>query len=134
MGIFKLTREKIREVEIINQISGQNVYDCYQCGRCTSGCPSADEMEIIPSQVMKFLQIGEVEKVVNSNTPWVCLACLVCSVRCPKGIDIAAIMEALRLVKLRKNYDFVHPNKITPEELEELPPIALVAAFRKMTP
>ncbi len=134
MGVLKLTREKIQKVELINRISGQNVYDCYQCGRCTSGCPSADEMDIVPSQTMKFLQIGEVDKVVESNTPWVCLACLVCSVRCPKGIDIAAIMEALRLVKLRTNYDFIHPNRIPEEDLEELPPIALVSAFRKMTP
>ncbi len=134
MGILKFSEEKLLKVDTLNRVSGQNVYDCYQCGKCTSGCPSADEMDIVPSQTMKFLQLGEVDKVMESNTPWVCLACLICSVRCPKNIDIAAVMEALRLMKLRTNYDFIHPNKIDQNDLEELPPIALVSAFRKMTP
>jgi len=131
---LKVTESNLEKVDAVIRISGENIYSCYQCGKCTSGCPSAGLMEIVPSQAMKFLQLGEVEKVIESNTPWVCLSCFICSVRCPKGIDIAAIMEALRLMKLRTNFDYIHPNKIQEEEREILPPIAFVSAFRKMTP
>ena len=64
---------------------------------------------------------------------WLCASCLTCSVRCPRGVDIAAIMEALRLLKTREMVNYVEPNKIPKEELEELPQIALISNFRKFT-
>ena len=121
-------------VNLVESISGQNIFDCYHCGKCIAGCPVADSMDIKPQQVLRYLQLGKVERLLNTNTMWICAACITCTVRCPKGIDIAAIMEALRMIKLRENYDRIHPNRIPQEDLEELPPIALVSAFRKLTP
>jgi heterodisulfide reductase subunit C len=120
-------------IKKISEISGQNLSACYQCGKCSSGCPSADRMDQIPSKFIKLLQLGMEEKVKNSNTPWVCFTCFICSVRCPKGVDIVRIMEAARLLIARKNVDHFKVRSL-PENLEEnLPPIAVVSCFRKHT-
>ena len=74
------------------------------------------------------------EKVKKSNTPWICLTCFICTVRCPKGIDIAKIMEASRLIHSRKNVDHFEVRSLAEKLLEEeLPPIAVVSCFRKHT-
>ena len=120
-------------VKKISEISGQNLADCYQCGKCSSGCPSADRMDNIPSQFIKLIQLGMEEKVKNSNTPWVCLTCFICTVRCPKGIDIAKIMEAARLLQSRSNIDYFEVRSLAKALEEKLPPIAVVSCFRKHT-
>ena len=125
-------------VKKISELSGENLAKCYQCGKCSSGCPSADRMDNIPSQFIKLLQLGMDEKVKKSNTPWVCLTCFICSVRCPKGIDIARIMEAGRLLQSRDNVDRFKVRslgEILEDKLreEKLPPIAVVSCFRKHT-
>ena len=120
-------------VEKLSEISGQNLMSCYQCGKCSSGCPSADRMDNIPSQFIKLIQLGMEEDVKSSNTPWVCLTCFICSVRCPKGIDIAKIMEAARLLKSRDNVDYFDVRTLDDKLEENLPPIAVVSCFRKHT-
>ena len=123
---------KKEEVKEIMELSGQNIFKCIQCGRCSSGCPMAEFMDILPNQVFMLLQEGDVDTLLQANTPWICAACFTCTVRCPVGLDLAAVMEALREVQLRKNYDYVDPYKV--EERDILPPIALVSNFRKFTP
>jgi len=115
------------------EIAGQSVYDCMQCGICTGVCPLATHMSIRPREVMLLLQRGMVDRVLESEMAWLCASCLNCEVNCPRNIDIPALMEALRQMVLRKNENRVHPNKISKEELADLPPIALVTAFRKLT-
>ncbi len=117
----------------VEEISGENVSACYQCGKCSAGCPSAYAMDVIPSQVLRFLQIGLEDDLAASNTPWICASCEICSVRCPRGIEVARVMEALRHVKLRKRLDAVVVREVPAEILRESPPIAIVSAFRKMT-
>lgn len=117
----------------ISEISGQNLSACYQCGKCSSGCPSADRMDNIPSQFIKLIQMGMEEQVRNSNTPWVCLTCFICTVRCPKGVDIAKIMEAARLLQSRNNVDRFKVRSLDTALEENLPPIAVVSCFRKHT-
>ncbi len=90
-------------------------------------------MELLPNQVMRLLQFGQVERILESNTPWICASCFVCTTRCPKDIDIAAVMEALRLLKLRQNVDYLKLSELEREEIEKYPPIALISAFRKLT-
>lgn len=80
---------------IIEEKTGQNAYLCYQCIRCTSGCPVTDFFDYTPNQIMRLVQIGDDEVVLNAKTPWLCAACLTCSTRCPQGLDIALIMETL---------------------------------------
>jgi heterodisulfide reductase subunit C len=117
----------------VEEISGQNIFDCYQCGNCSSGCPMVDYMDITPNQVMRFTQLGAADEVLRSKTIWICSTCLQCSSRCPKGIDVAAVMEAFRNINLRKRIGRVTPDSIDAQTRTELPPIALVSAFRKMT-
>lgn len=130
-----LNRNKIRNklVKKIEQISGQDVFQCYQCGNCSSGCPVVDYMDISPNQVIRLAQLGEAEMLLNSNTIWICATCLQCSSRCPKGIDVAKVMEALRTINLRNRDGTVKPDREDIEDIDELPPIALVSAFRKKT-
>lgn len=132
---YKITAENIRNklVQKVEEISGQNIFDCYQCGNCSSGCPVVDYMDIPPHQVMRLLQLGAVDEVLGCKTIWICATCLQCSSRCPKGIDVAAVMEALRTINLRERKGKLIPDRKSIEGLEELPPIALVSAFRKMT-
>jgi len=117
--------------EKIMKISGEDYYRCYQCGECTSGCPAADKMDIMPNQINMLLQLGEFQKVLSSKTIWICVACFECGTRCPKNIDIAKINEALRQVNIRQNIDLF--NIWEAVKNEEFPTVALVASFRKFT-
>ena len=121
------------DVERIAELSSTNVFACYQCGNCSGGCPSADYMDLLPHQVIRLVQLGRIGEILESNTQWICAACITCSVRCPKGVDIAAVMEALRQLVLRKNQQRVNLNQIDKKDLSELPQIALVSNFRKLT-
>jgi heterodisulfide reductase subunit C len=89
-------------------------------------------MDITPDKLIRYLQFNKLE-VLDSKTPWLCATCFTCSVRCPRNLDIAKIMEALRLLKLRKNIDMTKLEKLSEKELEELPQLALVSNLRKKT-
>jgi heterodisulfide reductase subunit C len=117
----------------VKDLSEQNLQACYQCGKCAAGCPSIEAMDILPSQVIRLVQLGQVEKAMSSKAVWLCAACHTCKVRCPRGVDLARIMEALRQIVLRENVNYVNPNEIPDEELENLPQIALISNFRKLT-
>jgi heterodisulfide reductase subunit C len=91
-------------------------------------------MDIAPNQIMRLVQLGLEGEIAHSGTIWLCASCLTCSIRCPRGIDLARVMEALRLMSLRRNVSHIHPSEIGREALWELPQIALVASFRKFTP
>lgn len=72
--------------------------DCYQCGNCSAGCPAAFTFDYTPNQVMRMLQIGLVDKVLDSKAIQLCVQCLTCTARCPRNIDIAGIFEDLKTV------------------------------------
>lgn len=74
---------------------GQNVFLCYQCVKCTSGCPVAEFFDWQPNQVMRALQLGQDDIALRSQTPWLCASCQTCTTRCPQGLDVTAIMEFL---------------------------------------
>jgi len=130
-----LTAKKVKSkvTAKIEEIADQNVYRCYQCGECSSGCPLVEEMDYMPNQIMKLLQMGEDEKITTANTAYICATCFQCSVRCPRGVKIAEIMEAIRLVKLRANEDYVSLNHLSRKELKRLPQIAVVSNLRKLS-
>ena len=120
-------------VKKVAEISGQNLKLCYQCGKCSAGCPMSFAMDLLPNEIMRLVQLGLEEEIAKSKTIWFCASCLTCTVRCPKGVDISRVMEALRLITLRKSVDFVAPSRIAPDTIAELPQIALVSGFRKHT-
>ncbi len=69
---------------------------CYQCSKCSSGCPVVSEMDISPHQVMHYLSLGMEDKVLNSKTIWICAGCYTCATRCPNDIDITTVMDNMR--------------------------------------
>lgn len=130
MNAGSLSRESIKK---LNELSGENVKLCMQCATCTGMCPMAKEMECSPRKVMHLAQFGLHEQLAGINTYWKCASCHACTVKCPRGIDIAKVMEALRQQVLRTNTNYIEPAKIPAETIAELPQIALVAGFRKLT-
>ena len=113
----------------VEELSGENIYSCFQCGKCSAGCPFSGDMDLLPNQVIRKVQMGD-RSVLEAETPWVCASCLSCEVDCPKGNDVPAIMEAIREVSLRKNVDEVDLQSL---ETKGLPEIALVSNLRKKT-
>jgi heterodisulfide reductase subunit B len=86
---------------VIQQATGQNAFLCYQCVKCSSGCPLTEDMDMMPNQVMRALQLGD-ESILESKTIWLCASCQTCTTRCPQGLDIAGIMDALRIESKRR--------------------------------
>lgn len=117
----------------VKEISGQNFYKCFQCGTCAGSCPMDEHINATPRKLMALLQLGQTEMLDNVNTPWVCASCHTCMVRCPRGIDIPRVMEALRQITLRQSRNQVEPSNLQPEEIIDLPQIAMVSGFRKFT-
>lgn len=83
---------------LVEAYSHQKIARCYQCGKCTASCPVAYAMDLTPRQVMRALQLGIEDELRKSSTMWICFYCITCSARCPREIDIARVMEALRLI------------------------------------
>ena len=87
----------VQACEAIAKEAGVNLKDCYQCGKCTAGCPLADGMDLMPREVIRYLQLGAIDVVLEAKTPWICAQCVVCSSRCPQNVDICSTMRAVRL-------------------------------------
>ena len=82
-----------------------DVRDCYQCGNCTAGCPAAFTFDYTPNQVMRMLQVGLVDQVLDSKAVQLCIQCLTCTARCPRNIDIAGIFEDLKTIATAQERD-----------------------------
>jgi heterodisulfide reductase subunit C len=87
--------------DLVVQEGAENLLACYQCQKCSAGCPVAYAMDILPNQVIRMVQFGLRERVLTSNTIWICASCYTCSVRCPNDIDIAKTMDTLRHIALK---------------------------------
>ena len=128
----KISVDKVRGpfVARVEEISGQKLLDCNQCGKCSAGCPIAAEMDLLPSQVIRMAQLG-MEQVLESNTIWICASCLTCVARCPKGVDLPRLMEALRQISLREGVSELDLDALPPELVKAVPQLAIVGGFRK---
>jgi heterodisulfide reductase subunit B len=96
MTIPKQTNATETLAQKIERDVGSNVFLCYQCVKCSSGCPLVEHMDIMPNQVMRSIQLND-GRVLESKTIWLCASCQTCTTRCPQGLDIAGIMDALRI-------------------------------------
>ncbi len=87
---------------MIEDLSGQKISSCFQCGKCTNGCPITFAMDIVPHKLVHLLQLGQLEEVLHSDTIWVCASCVTCTTRCPNSIDIAHVVDTLRQLSSRQ--------------------------------
>jgi heterodisulfide reductase subunit C len=121
-------------LERIERESGEDLSKCYQCGNCSGSCPVSFAMEIPVSQVIRFVQLGQAQTVLRSNSMWLCVSCLQCQARCPKCLDPSKVMEALRRLSLRHGKQPVALAQVPDGFLERSPQQAVVAGFRKLMP
>lgn len=120
--------------EEIVRISGVNPRKCMRCGKCSATCPAYDEMEYHPHQFVYMVESGELEPLMKSESIYKCLTCFACVERCPRGVEPAKLVEAVRLSVIRQKGE----NHLKPENLPEMldddmPQQAIVTAFRKFT-
>lgn len=92
-----------------------------------------EHMDSRPRKIIYMCRLRMQDRVIASNTAWVCATCSECMVRCPNGVDIPKVMEAIRLLTLRKNINYIEPSQMSKDALAEFPQIALIACFRKHT-
>ena len=120
--------------EEIIRISGANPSKCMRCGKCSATCPAYDEMEFHPHQFASMIENGDIEPLLASDSLYKCLTCFACVERCPRGVEPAKLVEAVRLIAVRKQGN----NHLTPDQIpalldEDMPQQAIVSAFRKYT-
>ncbi len=134
MARVRLSGERVRGelVRKIEELSGQNLLACNQCGKCSAGCPAATVMDLLPNQVIRYAQFG-LEQVLEAKSIWICASCQTCYARCPHGVDLSRIMEVLRVIALEQGGDHLRPQELDPDEVAEMPQLAVIAGFRKYT-
>ena len=118
--------------EQVLRMSGVNPLKCMRCGKCSGTCPSYDEMEYHPHQIVYMVEIGDIETLMKSDSVYKCLSCFACVDRCPRGVEPAKLVEALRLAVIRQKGE----NHMTADDIpglidDEMPQQALVSAMRK---
>ncbi len=118
--------------EEIRYISGVNPRKCMKCGKCTATCPAYEEMEYHPHQFVDMVETGRIEELMNAKGIEMCLSCFACVERCPRNVEPAKLIEAVRVMVARQQGgDFIKPEQI-PQRLDEnLPQQAITSAFRK---
>ena len=114
------------------RISGVNPRKCMRCGKCTATCPSFDKMEYHPHQFVYMVETGNIEPLLNSESLYRCLTCFACVDRCPREVEPAKLVEALRLAaERRQGGDRLKPDDIPALLDEDMPQQLLVSALRK---
>ena len=118
----------------IIRMSGVNPRKCMRCGKCSASCPTYDEMEYHPHQFVNMVESGDIEALLESESIYKCLSCFACIDRCPRNVEPAKLVEAVRLIATRKQ----GANRMTADSIpqmidEDVPPQLLVSAFRKYT-
>ena len=127
--MLKTDKEK---AELLKEISGVDTKKCMKCGRCSASCPSYDAMDIRPHQFVSYVQNGDVEPLLHSKSIWKCLSCFACVERCPRNVEPAKLVEAIRLVAIRQK----GMNHMTADDIpalldDDMPQQAIVSALRK---
>ena len=118
--------------EEILRIGGVNVRKCMRCGKCSGTCPSYDEMEYHPHQFVYMVESGDIEPLLKSESLYKCLSCFACVERCPRGVEPAKVVEAVRLAAIRQKGNNHLKAEAVPELIDdETPQQLLVSAFRK---
>ena len=121
-----------RRKEQILRMSGAAVQKCMRCGKCSATCPSYDEMEYHPHQFVYMVEKGEVDKLAQSKSIFKCLSCFACVDRCPRGVEPAKVIEAVRVAVVRQQgQNHFKPEQIPAMLEEDMPQQLFTSAFRK---
>ena len=119
-------------METVQRISGVNPRKCMKCGKCSASCPAYDEMDYHPHQFVSMVESGRIDELMHSRGIYTCLSCFACVERCPRSVEPAKLIEAVRLVLLRQQGQTHLPPEAIPEKLDEaLPQQAVTSAVRK---
>ena len=128
-----MSKNELLKEELI-RISGTNPSKCMRCGKCSATCPAYDEMEYHPHQFVSMVENGDIEPLLNSVSLYKCLTCFACLDRCPRSVEPAKLVEAVRLAAVRKQGNNHLKANMIPDMLDDdMPQQALVSAFRKYT-
>ena len=116
----------------IQRIAGVNPRKCMRCGKCSATCPSYDEMEYHPHEFVYMVEKGDLEPLMRSSSIYKCLSCFACVDRCPRGVEPAKLVEAIRVMVVREK----DGNHLTPDAIpalldDDMPQQALMSALRK---
>ena len=126
-----MTKKELQK-EQIERMSGVKVLKCMRCGKCSATCPSYDEMEYHPHQFVAMVENGDIEPLLKSESLYRCLTCFACVDRCPRNVEPAKLVEAVRLTVIRqKDANHLKADDIPAMLDEDIPQQALVSAFRK---
>ena len=119
-------------IDTIKRISAVNPRKCMKCGKCTASCPAYDEMEYHPHQFVDMVESGRIDELMNSRGIYMCLSCFACVERCPRSVEPAKVIEAVRTAVVRKQGgDHLKPEQIPGLLDPEIPQQAITSAFRK---
>ena len=118
--------------EQVIRASGVNQLKCMRCGKCSGTCPSYDEMEYHPHQFVYMVETGDIETLMKSESVYKCLSCFACVERCPRGVEPAKIIEAVRLEAIRRKGNNHMTADDIPEKInDDIPQQAIMSAMRK---
>lgn len=121
-----------RQQEQILRMSGVNPRKCMRCGKCSGTCPSYGEMEYHPHQFVYMVETGNIEPLLKSDSLYKCLSCFACVDRCPRGVEPAKLVEAVRLLAIREQGgNHMSADDIPSRLNDELPQQAIMSAMRK---
>ena len=119
-------------IDTVTRISGVNPRKCMRCGKCSASCPAYDEMEYHPHQFVSMVENGRIEELLSSKGIYTCLSCFACSERCPRSVEPARLIEAVRVYALRQSGGNHLAADDVPSLLDEaLPQQAITSALRK---
>ena len=118
--------------EQILRTSGVNPSKCMRCGKCSGTCPYYDEMEYHPHQFVYMVENGDIEPLMESKSLYKCLTCFACVDRCPRNVEPAKLVEAVRLMVVRQQgQNHLKPDDIPAQVDEDTPQQLLMSALRK---
>lgn len=120
-------------IEEVEARSGQNLKLCYQCLKCSVGCPMSPYMDYKINSLIRMIQYGEKEKLLSSHTIWLCVSCMTCGVRCPNEIDIGAIIDALKEMSVEEGLAYKAEKKIVVFHEEFVRSVKMWGRLHEMT-
>ena len=128
MSAYRVTQEEILA------ISGVDPKKCMRCGKCSATCPAYDELEYHPHEFVAMVEKGEIDKLMESKSLYLCMSCMACIQRCPRQVEPAKLVEAIRAAVIRqKERTHLLPDALPAMLDPELPQQAIVSAMRKYT-